>query len=151
MQLSLPVAFESLLWGLGVASAVVWVGIIRRVLGRQPVIAHEPHSMVPWSGWDLVFLVGVALALESAALRGSIRDGEVPQEISAAGVVVQSAAHLVWLAFAIAFMWAKVGASPDDLGFDLTKLRGDLRLAGQMFLSVLLPVYGLQLLLTQLM
>jgi membrane protease YdiL (CAAX protease family) len=151
MQLSLPVAFEMLLWGLGLASAVVWVGIVRRLLARQPVITQEPHSMVPWSGWDVVFLVGVALALETAGLRGSIRDGEVPEQISALDVVVQSAAHLVWLAFALAFMWTKVGANPNDLGFDLAKLRGDLRLAGQVFLSVLLPVYGIQLLLTQLM
>jgi len=48
-------------------------------------------------------------------------------------------------------LWAKIGAKPDDLGFDITKLRGDLLLGGKVFLSVLLPVYGVQLLLTQLM
>jgi membrane protease YdiL (CAAX protease family) len=151
MQPTLPVAFEALLCGLGLASAVVWVGIVRRLLGRQPVIAHEPHAPVPWSGWDVIFLVCLAVALESAALGGSMPEGEVPQEISAADVAVQSSAHLVWLTFAAAYLSAKVGAYWDDLGFDVTKLGGDLRLGGKVFLSVLVPVYGLQLLLTQLM
>jgi membrane protease YdiL (CAAX protease family) len=151
MQLTLPVAFEALLGVLGLASAVVWVAIIRRLLDRQTVIAHEPHSAVPQSGWDVVFLVGVFLALETAALRGSIRDAEVPQELSLTDVAVLSAAHLVWIAFAIAYLTAKVGAHWNDIGIDVNKIRGDLRLAGKVFLSVLLPVYGLQLLLTQLM
>ncbi|HEV3137200.1 MAG TPA: JDVT-CTERM system glutamic-type intramembrane protease [Pirellulales bacterium] len=151
MQSILPVAFVVVYGVLLFGSAGVWLVITRRLERRQPVIAHEPHAVVPWTGWDVIFLACVALALESAALRGSLRDGELPLELTATDVVVQSAAHLVWLAFGIAFLWAKVGAKPDDVGFDVTKLRGDLRLGGRVFLSVLLPVYGIQLLLTQLM
>ena len=150
MEATASVAFVVFYGVLLFGSAGVWLVVARRLERRQPVIANEPRSLVPWSGWDVVFLVGVFLALESAALRGSIRDAEVPQGLSTTDVVVVSAAHLVWIAFAIAYLAAKVGAQWSDIGIDVTKIRGDLRLGGMVFLSVLLPVYGIQLLLTQL-
>jgi membrane protease YdiL (CAAX protease family) len=149
MQETSSVAFNALLWALLAGSAGAWVAIVRRLLRREPLAPYEPHPIVPWTGWDVLMLVSVLLLL-LAALGDSAHGIDVnPPPVSPKSVAMGSAAQLIWLLFAIAFLSARAGANIDDLGFDMRKLGSDIRLGLMSFLAVVLPVYGLQAVLTQ--
>jgi membrane protease YdiL (CAAX protease family) len=90
------------------------------------------------------------LFIESAAqIFAEPRSPDDPRALSASSLVMHDVGRLVWLAFAVTYLVRKTGAYADDLGFDARKLGYDIRLGAGAFLAAIVPVYGIQILLTQ--
>jgi membrane protease YdiL (CAAX protease family) len=133
-------------------SLIVWAQVAARLATRPrtPLVEYEPRLPVPWSGVDVIVLGITALVFQSlvvgmtAGALGIELDARSPEVL---GAIVVS--RLVWLAFAIPYLVLRAGAYADDLGFDLRRFGYDLRVAALMFLAAIVPVYGTQLVLTQ--
>ena len=158
MDQLLDYAVGALRWGLLIGSTIVWARLFERRTTGAPLVEYEPRMQVPWSGADLIVLGLVALVLQTAAelMAGVGRPAEQSADAAAAAAVLSApaiaamiVARLAWFAFAVAYLARSAGAYADDMGFDLRKLGSDLKLAGGTFLAAIIPVYGIQWLLTK--
>ncbi|MEX2111840.1 MAG: CPBP family intramembrane glutamic endopeptidase [Pirellulales bacterium] len=131
-------------------SLMVWAALVDRGVKRHAPLIYEPRLPVPWSGLDVIVL-GITVLLLQSLLVGAaaVATGTEPTMKSPAvlGAIVVSRG--VWLLFAIGYLVRRAGAYADDMGFDLRRWRYDLRVAGLTFLAAIVPVYGAQLVLTQ--
>ncbi len=133
-------------------SLIVWAQVAGKLAmrPRTPLVEYEPRLPVPWSGVDVVVLAITALVVQSLVV--GVTAGALGIELNVRSPEVLAAvvvSRLVWLAFAIPYLVLRGGAYADDLGFDLRRFGYDLRVAALMFLAAIVPVYGTQLVLTQ--
>jgi membrane protease YdiL (CAAX protease family) len=133
-------------------SLIVWAQIAGRLAMRPgaPLVPYEPRLPVPWTGVDVTVLGITALVFQSLVV--GVTAGALGIELNARSPEVLGAivvSRLVWLAFAIPYLVLRAGAYADDLGFDLRRFGYDLRVAALTFLAAIVPVYGTQLILTQ--
>ncbi len=149
MEHAAQFAMGSLLITLALGSLLAWLVIFQRLANGRALTRFEPHAVVPWNGLDVIVLVLAALFLQQFALDGAVQDGVAPEVISAPKVAGTGAAWSVWVALAVTYLIARVGTHDDDLGVPRGTLGGDLRLAAGTFLAAMLPVYGVQVFLTQ--
>jgi membrane protease YdiL (CAAX protease family) len=139
-----------LVCGLIAASLAVWYDLARRILAGHGLLAYEPRRGVPWTLGDvfvlgLIWPLGDLIAVRISGGRGLLAE----DELSTSLVAALTAVHLLWVALAIAYLVVRVGVSAADLGCDGSHLRADLRLGFLGFLAAVLPVYGLQWLVSQ--
>ncbi|MGD9722617.1 MAG: lysostaphin resistance A-like protein [Pirellulales bacterium] len=129
---------------------LTWSGILRALVARRPLVAYEPRALVPWTGFDLSILGLSALVIQAIGVRLVADNGDGEFDVTSphvmAAVIVS---RIAWFAVALVYLARKVGVYADDIGFDLRRLPYDLRLAGTTFLAAILPVYGLQYFVTQ--
>jgi membrane protease YdiL (CAAX protease family) len=156
MQHPLNLAVNALQLALVGGSLVVWAALVEQLVRRRPLATYEPRLPVPWNGGDVALLGIAALLLQILIVAAAVSSGEAPPEAPSAPVAPSASAtvalvlsRLVWLVLAVAYLARRVGAYADDMGFDLRRLGSDLRLAGITFLAAVLPVYGTNYVLTQ--
>jgi membrane protease YdiL (CAAX protease family) len=149
MEHLLDYATDALGWLLLVGSLIVWARLFERRATGAPLVDYEPRQQVPWRGFDLIVLGLVALVLQAGAelAVGGVADGE-SAAMSTPAIAAMVVVRLVWFVFAVVYLVRASGAYAEDLGFDARRLAGDLRLAGGTFLAAVIPVYGIQWLLT---
>ncbi len=150
MEHPLDLAMAALGWLLLGGSIVVWIRLLERRAAGVPLIDYQPRPLAPWTGVDLIVLGFAALLFQVAAEVAVI----VPQAAESAvasmpAIGAMLVSRLAWLVFAVLYLARFRGAYADDMGFDTRQLASDLRLAGLTFLAAIIPVYGIQLLLTQ--
>lgn len=149
MQITAPDVLTTLLLLLGFGSLFIWSAIIRKAMRGETLVEFEPRPAVPWHGWDVLALLFLYIVLEGASLQVAMREGELEiGTLSISTLARLSAAHLIWLAFAVPYLSYRASAYLDDLGLSLGKLPNDLRLGAKTFLAAIVPVYGIQSLLT---
>ncbi|MEX0676786.1 MAG: CPBP family intramembrane glutamic endopeptidase [Pirellulales bacterium] len=140
---------EAVAWALSMAlllgSGLVWAAVARRLFRRQPLVALEPRSGAPWSGFDLVVLA-IALVFGELAAR-EVVEGLSPEAVEGVSpeiLVALTIARIAWLGFAVVYLVIKRGATLYELGFDASRLAGDARLGGRIFLAAIVPVFAVQ-------
>ena len=149
MQHPIVVAMGMLQFALAGGCITMWLLLWRERL-LTSLVPYERRLQVPWWGADVIVLVAAVLFIETAAQLVVERSStDAPRALSAASLVMHAVGRLVWLAFAIAYLVSKTGAYADDLGFDARKLGYDVRLGAGAFLAAIVPVYGIQIVLTQ--
>jgi membrane protease YdiL (CAAX protease family) len=148
MSYPLVIAFGMLQWALVAGSLAVWLAIIRRLAGGRELVPYEPRLPVPWSGFDLAILGFGLILLDSIGVLALANAGYDVKVMSLAQVVLIVLMRLTWLVCALVYLSRRAGAYADDMGFDLRSVGADLRLAGLTFLAAILPVYGVQFLIT---
>lgn len=146
------IVFGMFLYLLAAASLAVWAAIFSRMHRRLPIVPFEPRTPVPWTGLDIaVLLVTIVYAEIVAASVSNSLGGAAPGELSVVGLGAAAITRLSWAVFAAIYLTVMRGTFLDDLGLRWDKLAGDVRLGVLGFLAAVLPVYGLQLLLTKLL
>ena len=139
---------------LAIASVGTWFWLVDR-LKRGPILAYEPRSPVPWHGvWTLLPILLVAFTM-FAAYRG---DDHVEDDASATAsdlvdrIAAGSAQQMAFVAAFLAVVIAVSGATRSDLGLpkDGHQLVGDVRIGILAWLAALAPVYGVQVLMINL-
>lgn len=133
-------------------SLIVWAQVAGRLATRPrtPLLEYEPRLPVPWSGVDVAVLGVTALVFQSLVVGVAV--GALGVELNVHSPEVLAAivvSRLIWLAFAIVYLVLRAGAYADDLGFDLRRFGHDMRVAAITFLAAIVPVYGTQIVLTQ--
>jgi membrane protease YdiL (CAAX protease family) len=152
MLLVAQALFGMFVYLLVAASLGVWAAIVSRLQRRQPLVRFEPRIPVPWNGMDLAVLLVTIVYAEMVAAGISTHYGGAPRgELSAVGLGAAAVARLAWVAFAAMYLTLMRGAFLDDLGLRSDKIKNDVQLGILGFLAAVLPVYGLQLLLTRLL
>ena len=129
--------------GLAGASIVAWLAIVERGRRAVPLATTESHDVVPWNGADVAVLALAALALELAA-QAVASHGQASDQLSLANVMAVAVSRIIWILLALVVLSVQSGAPVSRLGFDLTRPKSDLRLAGFLFAAAVLPVYGTQ-------
>ncbi len=143
MEHSNSPAIAAVLVMLVLASVFVWVRVFQRRRLGLPLVACEPHAVVPWSGWDLLIVGLLAILLELVAgVFATEFNGAPLNGFSLVAVAASSASRMIWMACALVYLVARGGATADDLGLDNRKLGPDLVLGIELFLASLVPVYG---------
>jgi membrane protease YdiL (CAAX protease family) len=133
-------------------SLIVWAQIAGRLAmrPRTPLVEYEPRLPVPWSGVDVAVLGATALMLQSLVVGLVVRWLGIELNVRSPEVLEAIiVSRLAWLAFAIPYLVFRTGAYADDMGFDLRRFGHDMRVAGLTFLAAIVPVYGTQIVLTQ--
>ncbi len=132
-------------------SLLVWAGLVKQSASRREPLGYEPRLPVPWSGLDVIVLGVTVLLLPSLLVAAAAAaTGTEPTINSPAALGAVLVSRIVWLLLAIGYLVKRTGAYADDMGFDLRRWRYDLRVAGLTFLAAIVPVYGTQLVLTEL-
>jgi len=132
------------------ASLGVWAAIFSRLRKRQPLVPFESRTPVPWTGLDIaVLLVSIVYAEMVAASFSAHYSDAAPGELSTAGLAAAAVTRLTWVLFAGMYLTVMRGTFLDDLGLRFDKFTSDVRVGLLGFLAAVLPVYGLQLLLTR--
>lgn len=131
-----------------------WILFLHRIHSRQPGLPYEPRRAVPWTGWDLLILIGVIIAAQEIAgvtVRSALgvnRESLETTDGLLALIVASTIANLSALLIAAGYLRIRGTVAWRDLGFDDTKLVEDVRLGIIAFYMVAVPVYMLQALLT---
>lgn len=145
MQDSATALGQTLALALLLGSGLVWLAVLRKLLSRRAPIALEPRIEVPWSGRDLLALIVGYFACEIAA--ATVLQQWMPStsaQPSPTTLMAQSAARMVWLVLAPWYLFARAGATLDDLGWNARELWRDARLGVCVFLAASVPVFAVQ-------
>jgi membrane protease YdiL (CAAX protease family) len=128
------------------ASLSLWAWIAARLWSGRRVVAWQPQRPVPW---DLVTLAPLALMV-LASLTSSRGDDRSPVDVDAlpSMLMVNMALSLTIAAASVSLAVLRSGATATDLGWDVDRAGEDIRLGAAGFVALLLPVYGLQAVLT---
>jgi membrane protease YdiL (CAAX protease family) len=130
---------------LATAGCVVWYRAIANQSRGTSLVPLEFRESVPWTIADALILAFLSLAMEVLLVHlWANVPGEKSELLSPAAMGAASAAHLIWIALAAAYLVFERNASAIDLGFDDRKWSADARTAGLLFLAAALPVYLLQ-------
>jgi membrane protease YdiL (CAAX protease family) len=163
-QLPFPLAFAVLLAIAG--SISVWWQIAQRLRAGRAIVPHEPRSPVPWNAGHVIAVALVYIATQvvvgmailsvhdivwpgAAAEIGPGDASKIPAERLAPLLLSNALANLVVVGLAAALLVVTAGAQARDLGFLPWRPEYDLPLGFVAFLASLLPVYAIQLVLTQ--
>jgi membrane protease YdiL (CAAX protease family) len=168
MEKDPPAALLAAMLGAIVASLLVWVRIIGRRQSGQPVVPREPRIAVPWHFAHVFIIVltyltlqiGVAavvlgaydLQLPAAADAGELPvadEGNIPPEKLPAVLLANALANLLVVAISMLLLRFSAGATLVDFGFVPWRPHYDIPLGVAAFFASLLPVYAIQMVLTQ--
>jgi membrane protease YdiL (CAAX protease family) len=143
---------------LPIASVAGWAVAFARLVGGRPAVSFQPRRAVPWGLIDLAMVLVVLLALQlmmfpvlHQAFGVDLGRGldELPaqqQVIVLTGAAVSSLAALL---ISLALIWLRTAANRHDLGIRWVKLAYDFRLGLISFAMLIVPVFGIQYILTQ--
>ncbi len=127
-------------------SLLIWARLAGRVGSGRAPLDYEPRLPVPWNGIDVIVLGVSALLFQELLVAAVSRAiGIEPTTRSPEVMAAIVASRAVWMLFAIGYLVMRAGAYADDMGFDLRRLKYDLRVAGVTFLAAIVPVYGTHL------
>lgn len=139
--------------GVVAASLKVWLIMATRWRQRRPLVEYEPHRAVPWSGVDLLVIAGAyfAMSVLLVSLYFDAADGgdelDVPR--IAAALAATSLTNLGTAAFAMVWIRGRTGAAWSDFGIRFNRTLADIRLGLATFAAVSIPIYLLQIVLSQ--
>ncbi len=136
--------------GLAVASVFTWFSFAGAWLRGERPAEPEPRRPVPWSGFDVLVVLFLFIASDAISQRAFASGDEKGPTFSLSLVAISVVVRLAWAAVALGYLSLRSGATARDLGLDFSRLGADLRFAVGLFLAAILPVYGLQLVFTQL-
>jgi membrane protease YdiL (CAAX protease family) len=145
MQNTATAVGQTLAVALLLGSGLVWLAVLRRLVSRQAPITFEPRSEVPWSGRDLLVLIVGYFVCEVAA--ATVLQQWMPASAAAptpTTLIAQSAARVAWLVLAPWYLFARSGATLDDLGWNAREFWRDARLGVCVFLAASVPVFAVQ-------
>jgi membrane protease YdiL (CAAX protease family) len=157
MAPAVPPQVVALLLALIAGSFWLWIWLLARLWRGKTILAAEPHPPVLWTGSDVLVLIFSIFLLQAMAaqvtlgLYGARSAGELPGHGRAALLVANGIASLLVVAFGVALFSRRGARRAADFGvrLDPVTLARDARIAGGAFLAALLPVYTLQVALTQ--
>jgi membrane protease YdiL (CAAX protease family) len=157
MAPAVPPQVVFLLLALIAGSFLLWMGLLARLWRGETILAAEPHPPVAWSGWDVLLLIFSIFVLQTLAaqvtlgLYGAESLEKLPGHGRAALLASTGIAMLLVVAFGVALFRQRGARRAADFGvrLDPATLARDARIAGGAFLAALLPVYALQIVLTQ--
>jgi membrane protease YdiL (CAAX protease family) len=140
------------------ASGAAWLWIFRRWQAGQPPLEFEPRRPVPWGVTDAVLMLLGWLMLQAllpALLRTLLGMGPVtregpksPEDLRVLMLGILSANGLAGICAPL-WLWFGRGARAADLGLSRLHLAADLRRGAVAFAAVAVPVYAIQMVLTQ--
>ena len=142
--------FEGLVFAAGI-TAWIWLAMQWRA-GRN-VLPFEPRRLVPWEGADVLLIVAtyllVGFVCVSAGLRWSgtsiPKAGEEPTpQYATVELASNLAASTITFLAAIAMLRARWRVSLAELGYDRSRIVGDLKTGAIAFALVAPVVYGIQ-------
>jgi membrane protease YdiL (CAAX protease family) len=140
-----------LMLALMAASVGFWVATARRVhLADAPLAPYRPRRPTPCSGFDLLLVGLLAIFLEAiaqSAVQGTTN--AQPGGTSIAALAAVSVSRVVWIALSLAYLLVKCRAKLEDLGVETHHLLAHVRLGCWLFVGAALPVYALQVFLTE--
>ncbi|MGE0759202.1 MAG: lysostaphin resistance A-like protein [Pirellulaceae bacterium] len=152
-------AVSALLAATLVASLMLWTQAVRRLFRGQPLLPPEPSSAVPWGPLDLL----VTLLLQLGALDATFRllregfgvdyvPGTENLDLDARASVMLASGVATLVACLLTLLWLAVRyrASGSQLGFVWQRVPQDVRLGMAAFVMLAPLVYGIQLVLVQL-
>jgi membrane protease YdiL (CAAX protease family) len=154
MQELLKSGVSLLVLGVIAGALAVWIVVGTRLFRGVPVLAREPRRPVPWGFVEvgLIFTVYVIAQIAGAMLIGS-PDADQPDQLTPeqlqTGLMVSCAVNLLTFGFALSLLKTMSQATWSDLGLTVRHLASDLKLGAASFAGILLPVYLLQILLSQ--
>ncbi len=137
-----------------VASFLIWSLVIARLQEGRPLVATEPRRGVPWKATDLYVVLVIYVGAQFAAARLVIHFlGHAPGEALApetlAPILLSNAlANVAVVLVTVGYLLLR-GTTFADLGFLPFNLATDLRLGAITFVAAVVPVLGIQLLLTK--
>ena len=152
---------------LGIAASIsVWWSVFRRWHAGQVIVPREPRRPVPWHAGHVIALlliyvvtqvavVAMTLSLFEIVMPGIggetlLDDGDAISPETLAPVLLANAmANLIVVGVAMGLLNIAAGATPRDFGFLPWRPIYDIPLGVAAFLASLLPVYAIQLVLTQ--
>ncbi len=139
--------------GVVAASLKVWLIMATRWRQRRPLVEYEPHRPVPWNALDLLAIAGVYAAMNALLFllffrrAGTVGELDVPR--IAAALAATSLTNLGTAAFAIVWIRQRTGAAWSDLGLRSDRALADVRLGLSTFAAISIPIYLLQIVLSQ--
>jgi membrane protease YdiL (CAAX protease family) len=143
---------------LAAANATIWVMLRRRRIRHGMLVDYEPRRCVPWTGIDLVLIAMIFMAGQCAlaSLHLDVPDADRMHEDRKASMaklptslMARAIVSVLTVASAVVVLRQFRDADARDLGFDASRLRGDIRLGIAAFAAVSVPVYAMQLALVQ--
>jgi len=147
--------FEGLVLACGITA---WIWLVTQWRAGRDVLPFEPRQLVPWEGQDVLLIVATFLLVGficmSAGLRWSgtsvPKTGELPSpQYTPVELTSNLAATTITLFAAIAMLRARWRVSLAELGFDRSRIVGDLKTGAVAFALVAPVVYGIQAAFTQ--
>lgn len=146
----LEVLFGLLAITLLLTSLRVWLEVAERLRHGQTVLQQEPYHRPRWTLVDLLAVVAIYLTLHSLGFRalGYLWEVELPESLPL--VLAANALANVLAALAAAGLLRRwVGVPWGEMGLGGPPTARDLKIGLAAFAAVSVPVYALQLLLTQ--
>jgi membrane protease YdiL (CAAX protease family) len=147
-------------------SIAVWGLVALRMRVGQVVVPREPRRPVPWHVWHVIAVVlfyvltqvavtGIVLSVYQLVLPGVdapgavADDGALSPEKLAPALLGNAMANLIVVGATTGLLSLTAGATAWNFGFRPFRLVYDVPLGVAAFLASLLPVYAIQLVLTQ--
>lgn len=157
MEPAVPPFVVAVLLALTAGSFFMWLWLLARRWRGETILAAEPHPPVAWTGLDVLLLILSIFVLQTLAaqvtlgLYGVESLEKLPGHGRAALLASTGIAMLLVVAFGVALFRQRDAQQAADFGvrLDPATLARDARIAGGAFLAALLPVYALQIVLTQ--
>jgi membrane protease YdiL (CAAX protease family) len=138
--------------GVLVAAATAWVWYLLRLPSRKPLLDYSERRPVPWGMTDIAAVVVIAIAVQVTGFGIWQQFGGSPQSIEtgdASVMVAFSITSLITWGLGLAFVCWRTGASLADFGCS-RPIDLDIRQGVIAFCLLLIPVFGVQLMLAKL-
>ena len=141
------------------ASVWAWWGALSRLSQRQVLLEYEPRRAAPWGFLDLLiafFLLLTCLSCTSWLLANKfgvdvrINLAELPADARGAVILGAALYTLTTFLLSVTAVRLRTGATLTDFGIDLAHVRADLWLGVIAFVMLAPVVYGIQMVLVQL-
>src|SRR5687767_6090910 len=132
---------------MGLGSCALGAAVYRWWKGGT-FLDYEPRRPVPWNGWDVggVFFFWLIAMIAASAAPLLIARGWPGADLPRLSLISQCAASVAIVLLAAALLSLR-GASMSDLGLRLDRAGDDLFVGVAAFFVVLVPVYGLMIVL----
>lgn len=140
-----------------IGSVIVLGFLIRTAWRREQFLPWTPRQPVPWTSGDLAlcaliwFFTQIAVLAFLSSAGYDLKPGadKLDTVSACAQLFAQIAGSAISAAAVLLLLTLRAGATPTDLGVDSDEIGRDLLLGLFGFLAALLPVYGLQAMLTR--
>jgi membrane protease YdiL (CAAX protease family) len=153
MPNSAPPIVQVLEWSIWVGSASCWIWLLASFAKRKAVLPIEPREQVPWTGFDLLGLLLLAILMSAAISYYGFQVVEVPlptqgEALTSAQSIValtsDAGTKLSFVALAAILLHYRVCATAVDFGVRLGSLGRDISTGLIVFLLLAPILFGIQ-------